>query len=126
MSTAKKKKKEVDIKTLKIPNICFSTDDCKGPQSKFLKEQRVKRGFDDTETIQLDNTISAFIIPRLERYIHLQEKMKKNSKKEQKQFIKLLEGFKLVNTTEFINSEQEVMIKKKLKNFNKLILKLCW
>ena len=33
-----------------------------------LKKQRLERGFDDSETWSLRDTIANFIIPRLERY----------------------------------------------------------
>ena len=35
------------------------------------KKQRDERGFDDTETWHLDKTLALFLIPRLERFIQL-------------------------------------------------------
>ena len=35
------------------------------------KKQRGERGFDDTETWHLDKTLALFLIPRLERFIQL-------------------------------------------------------
>lgn len=50
-----------------IPNVCFSLD----PNQEMFKQQRVERGFDDSETWSLVNTIAAFTIPRLEVFMRL-------------------------------------------------------
>ena len=47
-------------------NICFSLcDDASPKKQEFYKQQRIERGFDDSETWNLDNTLSSFILPRL-------------------------------------------------------------
>ena len=61
-------KNKVDIKYLGIPNICFSLTEKDDEREVELSKQRIKRGFDDSETWSLKNTITKFIIPRLERY----------------------------------------------------------
>ena len=54
-----------DIKYLGIPNISFSlTKESDDRESEFSL-QRIARGFDDSETWSLTDTISNFIIPRL-------------------------------------------------------------
>ena len=54
-----------DPKYLGIPNICFSlTDKDDKREEKFIK-QRLQRGFDDTETWSLRDTIADFVVPRL-------------------------------------------------------------
>ena len=60
-----KKEKKVDIKYLGIPNICFSVTEKKDKREKKYIKQRINRGFDDSETWNLDGTIAEFIIPRL-------------------------------------------------------------
>ena len=57
-----------DIKYLGIPNICFSLTDSYDKREKDFKKQRIERGFDDSETWSLTDTISNFIIPRLKRF----------------------------------------------------------
>ena len=57
-----------DIKHLGIPNICFSLTDSYDDREKDFKKQRIERGFDDSETWSLTDTISNFIIPRLKRF----------------------------------------------------------
>ena len=57
-----------DIKYLKVPNVCFSLLSKTDEREEEYKKQRIKRGFDDSETWSLDSTIAKFIVPRLERY----------------------------------------------------------
>jgi len=58
----------VDFKYMQIPNICFSLTDVDDKREMEFKKQRLERGFDDSETWSLRDTIANFIIPRLERY----------------------------------------------------------
>ena len=76
-STPKKSKDflQLSIKPEAINNIFFSIaddiyekDDAK--KEKY-RQQRFERGFDDTETWHLDRTMSLFIIPRLERFMEV-------------------------------------------------------
>lgn len=60
-----------DIKELNIPNVCFSLTNELNKDDKrqeTFKQQRLERGFDDTETWNLDYTIASFILPRLKRF----------------------------------------------------------
>jgi len=61
-------KNKKDPKYLGIPNICFSLTDKNDVREKKFKKQRLKRGFDDSETWSLRDTIAKFIIPRLKRF----------------------------------------------------------
>ncbi len=60
-----------DPKYLGIPNICFSLTDKDDKREKKFIKQRLQRGFDDTETWSLRDTIANFVVPRLERYNEL-------------------------------------------------------
>ena len=58
--------------TLGMPNINFSiVKGCSRPRKIKYKKQRLQRGFDDTETWNLDSTILHFILPRLKRFREL-------------------------------------------------------
>lgn len=60
-----------DIIELNIPNVCFSLTnelDKDDKRQETFKQQRLERGFDDTETWNLDYTIASFILPRLKRF----------------------------------------------------------
>jgi len=61
----KNKINKVDIKDLEIKNVCFSLTDKNDKREKKFKKQRIARGFDDSETWSLRDTIANFILPRL-------------------------------------------------------------
>ena len=56
-----------------IENVNFSRVGITDNRWDKYKEQRLKRGFDDTELWNLDNTICEFIIPRLKRFREITE-----------------------------------------------------
>lgn len=57
---------------LNILNVNFSVlSNCDEESKKLYKIQRETRGFDDTETWNLDLTILKFILPRLQRFREL-------------------------------------------------------
>ena len=58
----------VDVKYLKVPNICFSLTDKTDDREPDYVKQRQLRGFDDSETWSLTDTICHFILPRLQRF----------------------------------------------------------
>lgn len=58
----------IDIKKLNIPNVCFSLIDSDDERNNEYSKQRLIRGFDDSETWSLTDTICNFIIPRLIRF----------------------------------------------------------
>ena len=58
----------IDIKYLGIPNICFSLTGKDDKREIDFIKQRLERGFDDSETWSLRDTIALFILPRLKRY----------------------------------------------------------
>jgi hypothetical protein len=65
----------LSIKPEAINNICFSVADDVYEKDLVKKEQyrqqRFERGFDDTETWHMDRTMALFIIPRLKRFIEV-------------------------------------------------------
>ena len=76
-STQKKSKDylQLSIKPEALNNICFSVaEECYKNGSAELerhKKQRFENGFDDTETWHLDCTMALFIIPRLKRFMEV-------------------------------------------------------
>jgi uncharacterized protein YqcC (DUF446 family) len=76
-STPKKSKDylQLSIKPEALKNINFSVADEvyeKDPESREkYKQQRFEQGFDDTETWHIDRTLALFIIPRLKRFIEV-------------------------------------------------------
>lgn len=57
-----------DPKYMNIPNICFSLTEPTDDREEKFREQRISRGFDDSETWSLKDTIANFILPRLRRH----------------------------------------------------------
>ena len=57
-----------DIKYLNVPNICFSLTEETDNREPIYSAQRRLRGFDDSETWSLTDTICLFILPRLQRF----------------------------------------------------------
>ena len=51
-----------------IPNVCFSIAEPDDERWSKWKQQRMERGFDDTELWNLDVTMARFILPRLKVY----------------------------------------------------------
>ena len=58
----------VDVKYSKVLNICFSLTDKTDNREIDYAKQRQLRGFDDSETWSLTDTICHFILPRLQRF----------------------------------------------------------
>ena len=52
-----------------IPNVCFSLIDDTDTRWEKYTQQRLERGFDESETWNLDATIAKFIYPRLKVFI---------------------------------------------------------
>ncbi len=76
-STQKKSKDylQLSIKPEALKNINFSVADEVYSQDlatrEMYKQQRFEQGFDDTETWHMDRTIALFIIPRLKKFIEV-------------------------------------------------------
>ena len=76
-STQKKSKDylQLSIKPEGLNNIFFSVADEIYEKDLVKKEQyrqqRFERGFDDTETWHMDRTMALFVIPRLKRFIEV-------------------------------------------------------
>lgn len=123
------KSEPIDIKYLNIPNICFSLTEKDDEREEKFKQQRIERGFDDSETWGLDHTIASFIIPRLERYQELANERLDRDKEQVKDVDTLLEAMKLIERDEGIhdwNKEKEETVMKGLELFPKMFLKLWW
>ena len=58
----------VDPKYIGVPNICFSLTEKEDSREENFSKQRMERGFDDSETWSLRDTIGNFILPRLRRF----------------------------------------------------------
>ena len=84
-----------DPKNIGVPNICFSLTDRNDDREKKFSKQRIRRGFDDSETWCLASTIAKFIIPRLGRFIEI-EKSIHDDGGETEDYEKMLKAFELI------------------------------
>jgi len=117
-----------DIKYMGIPNICFSLTDDNDEREVEFKQQRLSRGFDDSETWSLRDTIAKFIIPRLERYLEVSENYVNNTK-ETEEITQFLTAMKLIarnNGIAIYDDAEEKQIKQGLKKFTKIFMGLWW
>lgn len=120
---------EQDIKYLNIPNVCFSLTSKDDKREEQFKKQRMERGFDDSETWSLRDTIANFIIPRLEIY---QELDKQATVREQVLLDKIelfLQAMKLTardNGTTIYTDEEEEILRDGLKAFPEIFMSLWW
>jgi len=133
-------KKKLDPKILGIPNINFSINTSPNKEKiKLFKKQRIERGFDDSETWSLCNTICSFIIPRLERYIEIRKDISEsdgtynasyiNFEEELAVLLNILNAFKLLDrddgALDFTESEQN-QVNKGMILFSENITTLWW
>lgn len=125
---------KIDPKTINVPNICFSLTDGKendNREERFAK-QRLKRGFDDSETWSLSDTIANFSIPRLKRFKKIyKEKILSSEEKDQfiKNIDKVIDSFKLItkdNGARMWTEEEEKRVQDGLGIFSKIFLDLWW
>lgn len=118
-----------DPKYLGIPNISFSLTKEDDKREPDFRKQRVDRGFDDSETWSLRDTIANFIIPRLEEFEKITDGMFDISPKVIKKRKKFLKALKLIARDEgaciFTKKEQK-QVNKGLKAFPEIFMSLWW
>lgn len=123
------KSEKVDIKYLGIPNICFSlTDKDDDREEEFIK-QRLERGFDDSETWSLRDTIALFIIPRLKLYQEIASRYVLRDDELVNDIDSFIDALELVSRDHGIcihTPEEAKRIKKGLKKFHKIFMTLTW
>ena len=118
----------IDIKYINVPNICFSLDDTR---EGIYSEQRIKTGFDDTETWSLTDTISNFTIPRLKRFKEVSDCYPSNISFDEWNEIlnKIILSFELISRNEgdrIWSSEESKQIDEGLDLFREWFMFLWW
>lgn len=127
-----KSTKKIDPKYLGIPNIQFSLTDENDEREKEYSEQRIERGFDESETWSLTSTIAKFILPRLKAFKKYSNgrpmEMEYEDKEWNKILKKMIDAFSLIiekDGWEF-TEEESARIDKGLKLFQKNFFNLWW
>ncbi len=124
-----KKSKKIDPKYIGISNICFSLTDKDDDRENVYKKQRLKRGFDDSETWSLTDTFANFMIPRLKRFMDVSYpviKFTKKEKKRHKEFLRALELLVRDKGARIYTDEEREELRKGLKHFHKIFDGLWW
>jgi hypothetical protein len=123
--------RQIDIKYLGIPNICFSLTKIDDSREEKYSQQRMSRGFDDSETWSLRDAIANFILPRLKEFRGegkgCYPSMFKSREKWDKKLDKMITAFEYVSRDNgsFDLSEEEFKgYEKGMKLFNKYFLNL--
>ena len=121
----------VDIKYSKVPNICFSlTNEDDNREIEFSK-QRQLRGFDDSETWSLTDTMCRFIIPRLKRFKEVNNGIPHPLTMDEWNTIidKMLLAFELISREEgsrIWNDEESKQVDEGLDLFREWFMELWW
>lgn len=119
--------KRIDIKELDVPNICFSLTKEDDTREELYKQQRIERGFDDSETWSLDGTFSKFMLPRLERYREITKDMFSEQDDFNIKIEELIESLKIHICEDTIHTnETREQIKKGLRHLPEIYLGLWW
>lgn len=125
----KKTSSQIDPKTIGVPNICFSLTEPDDDREKAYCVQRMKYGFDDSETWSLSDTIANFIIPRLERFIEIDKEVTKQNPALSKRRRQFLKAMKLCardrGSLNFTEKELE-QVQRGLEAFPDIFMSLWW
>ena len=122
----------IDPKYLGIPNICFSLTEKGDSREEKFSKQRMERGFDDSETWSLRDTIGNFILPRLKRFkevdVGFPENLEEPSEWEDI-LNKMIVSFELLtrdNGTFILTEEEQEKYKEGFELFCEYFMSLWW
>jgi hypothetical protein len=123
--------KTIDIKYIDVPNICFSLTDKDDKREKKLSKQRIKRGFDDSETWCLTTTICSFVLPRLKRFkkIDAGHPMRLTAKEWHSILNKIIVALELIIRNDgawVFNEKEQKQVEKGLDLFREWFFSLWW
>ena len=121
--------KKIDIKYLGIPNICFSLTEKDDDREKYYIKQRQERGYDDSETWSLRDSIANFIIPRLERFIEIDKEASIRDQKHTKYVNLFLNAMKLISRDDGIcifTDDEAIQVSEGIEAFPKIFMSLWW
>ena len=120
-------KQPTDFKYMGIPNLCFSlTDEDDHREPEYIK-QRIKYGFDDSETWSLRDSIANFIIPRLKRYKEIIKQSYTNDDEYMTNIDEVLNAFQIViDNPSYLPDDKIKEYEKGMKTFSEIFMGLWW
>lgn len=100
----------VDLDPYNIPNVNFTLINRSDKRWDDYKEQRMSRGFDNSETWSLDSTISRFIEPRLKVFkeLHAGYPGYLTEEKWEEILDKMIKAFEYINNDDTFDHKEEV------------------
>lgn len=115
-----------DLDSYNIPNVNFTLIDRGDKRWDDFKQQRLERGFDDSETWALDCTIAKFIEPRLRRFKEIKAGYPAIMSEEKWDDIldKMIYAFECINKDTI--SDNEDSVDEGLDLFRKYFFNLWW
>ena len=115
-----------DLDSYNIPNVNFTLIDRGDKRWDDFKQQRLERGFDDSETWALDCTIAKFIEPRLRRFKEIKAGYPAIMSEEKWDDIldKMIYAFECINKDTIFDNEDSV--DEGLDLFRKYFFNLWW
>lgn len=115
-----------DLDSYNIPNVNFTLIDRGDIRWNDFKQQRLERGFDDSETWALDCTIAKFIEPRLRRFKEIKAGYPSIISEEKWDDIldKMIYAFECINKDTTYDNEDQV--NEGLDLFRKYFFNLWW
>lgn len=109
-----------------IKNVCFTLIDETDDRWEDFSEQRLQRGFDDSELWSLDGTIARFIYPRLKAFKESVPGTPGGMSLEQWNYIlnKMVKGFELLSNDNIKSEDEEKLEKEAWKLFSEYFFDL--
>ena len=121
----------MDPKYIDVPNICFSLTSIDDDREEVFIQQRSERGFDDSETWSLRDTIANFILPRIKRFDEIKRGTPIGMTEEEWSVIlnKMILSFELIarnNGAMILSDEEMEKMEEGLDLFKEHFLSLWW
>lgn len=119
----------VDPAMIGVPNICFSLLEKTDSRFAETAQHRIERGFDDSETWSLTDTIANFILPRIKRYQEIAANVDVQSLDEKESIQAFADMLELVSRDSGIRTftdDEEKRVKAGLESFQHIFLGLWW
>jgi len=120
---------KADPKYLNIPNINFSLTDPHDEREPRFQQQRMERGFDDTETWCLSATIANFVLPRLKRHREIIEGTIVNEGELYEDIDRAIRAFELaIKDTDggWMTKTEWKEFQRGMKSFGRVYMRLWW
>ena len=118
-----------DPRYIGVPNINFTLTEPTDEREEGFARQRVERGFDDSETWSLRDSVGNFTLPRLKRYREIIGEAIENKDNFFEDVDKSIRAFELLVRDDgalIFTAEEEKEYNEGMEAYNKIFLGLWW